>query len=126
MKPKLKHYIPIATTFLIILLTLLIAGPVIISKNFDILLLHGANAFFFLLFCLSVTIHLKTVNHKNPHVFVRGVMVSILLKMLLTTIGVFAYTTLTEQSYNQYGIFIAVCTYLPYLAAEMIAARRKS
>jgi len=126
MLQKLRSYLPLAILFLFTLILLVILHPILTSSHIDVQLLHMANAFFLLLFSLSFTIHLSTMNHKNPHVFVRGVMSSMIIKMFATVIAVFIYTTLTGNNFDKKGIFISLCLYLPYLAAEIIATKQKS
>lgn len=126
MKNRFRNFLSLAINFAAISLLLLLLKSWLIQMQLNPLLLFFANLFFFFIFLVSAFIHLSTIHHKNPHVFVRGVMGSMLLKMMTTAVAVFIYTSISGAHFDKKSIFIAICLYLPYLFAEMMAIRQKT
>jgi hypothetical protein len=121
MKIIIGRLTPLLYLFGLILILLLTLQNFFKNLALDFNVLHGANLFFLSIFSISLLIHHATASNTNPHVFVRGVMAGMMLKIIATMIAVFSYTSLIGDNFDKKAIFIALCLYLPYLAAEKFA-----
>ena len=56
---------------------------------------------------------------KNPQVFIRRVMSSMLLKLFACVIAVVAYYFLSGSSFNKPAVYISMLIYIIYLVVEV-------
>jgi hypothetical protein len=120
MQVSLKKIYPILIVFFFISALIYTSKKFLFNHNIDERLLHFGNVFFLTLTIISMYVQLKGIHHKNPNVFVRSVMSSMMIKMFLTVIAVFIYVTSAGNNFNKRGILIALFFYLIYLAAEVM------
>jgi len=57
--------------------------------------------------------------NSNPQVFIRRVMLSIMLKMLVAVVAVIAYVLISGKSFNKPAVFISMLVYMLYLVVEV-------
>jgi hypothetical protein len=107
--------------FLIIELTIVTSNHWLLQHDIDVSVLHIANVFLFLLHIATIALQIKAMNNKNPQVFVRSVMSSMLLKMLLSALSIIVYVFLNGEHFNEKSIFIALFLYLFYLSVEVVS-----
>ena len=119
----MTHSFKKSTSILIVFVV--IAAVITLTKKFltdhfiDTNLLMGANFFFLTISFISTFIQIKAIGNKNPNVFIRMVMVSLMLKMFLTIIAVIIYVLASDNHYNKRGVFIGLFFYLIYLSTEV-------
>lgn len=82
------------------------------------------NVFLFVITLVSFLISKKGLQNKNPHVFMRSVMGSIMVKMFLAIIAAFIYISIYKKDLNKPALFICMGLYLVYTFLEVSALTR--
>lgn len=118
---KMKNWVPMLLTFLILGIAIRTSETFMKSHNIDSTILFNANLFLLLIGSLSLRLQSKAIHHQNPNVFVRGVMGGMMIKMFLSVIAVFIYVYSSGKEFNKRGIFIAMFFYLIYLGVEVFS-----
>ena len=77
------------------------------------------NILLFLLTLFTIAFQKKALDNKNPNVFIRSIMSSMLVKMLAVAGGVIIYVKASGGTFSKGGIFAVLVLYLFYLAAEV-------
>ena len=77
------------------------------------------NILLFLLTLFTIAFQKKALDNKNPNVFIRSIMSSMLVKMLAVAGGVIIYVKANVGTFSKGGIFAVLVLYLFYLAAEV-------
>ncbi len=119
MSDKLRKFIPILITFLIISIMIKVLEQTMESFNIDATLLNAANCILLLLSIVSTMIQSRSLKNPNPNVFVRSVMGGMMIKMFLSVIAVIIYVYSSGNSFNKRGIMISMFLYLIYLGTEV-------
>lgn len=119
-----RPYLAFIILFLLIAGLLLGSSATLKQYHIDGSVLTWANYIFFFLSVISVFIHRLGIANKNPHVFVRSVMSSMLVKMFACIIFVVIYVTRSGEHFNKRSVIIALFIYLLYLAAEVFVLMR--
>ena len=83
----------------------------------DVLII--GNTFLFVITLVSYLISKKGLQHQNPHVFMRSVMGSIMIKMFLAIIAAFIYISIYKRGLNKPALFICMGLYLVYTFLEV-------
>ena len=120
MQVSLKKFYPLLLVFLFLTTLIYTSKNFLTNHHIDGRLLHVGNIFFLVLALISMNVQLKGMQHKNPNVFVRSIMGSMMIKMFLTVIAVFIYVTSAGNTFNKRGVLIALFFYLIYLAVEVM------
>lgn len=84
-------------------------------------MLLGANCLFFLLNMLVFWLQRNALQNNNPNVFIRSVMGSMFLKMMVVVVVFFVYISIVKKTVSKPAVFAAMFLYLIYLAAEVVA-----
>ncbi len=119
MKLTFKHLAPISFLFITFTIAVSLLSGFLKNNYIDSAVLLCANVFFFIISILSLLIQLRGLHNKNPNVFIRSVMGSMMLKMFLCISLTILYVILSGDSFNKRGIFISLFLYLVYLAVEV-------
>lgn len=64
-------------------------------------------------------IQLRAIHHTNPNVFVRAVMGSMLIKMMVCAAAVLIYAGISDNEISQKNLFSFMFLYLIYLFSEV-------
>ncbi|MGZ5286885.1 MAG: hypothetical protein ACXWV0_06120 [Flavisolibacter sp.] len=119
MKGKISGAIPVILVF-IILNALFIAGRSPLEKwGADQTVLILGNTFIFLITLVSFFIARRGLKNPNPNVFMRSVMGSIMIKMLLVVILAFIYISMYKKGINKPALFTCMGLYLVYTFIEV-------
>ena len=110
---------PIVILFAAISASLLIAGKWVNNMGLDAEFLIGTNIFVFILSLLTFYMQTKALRHSNPNVFIRAVMGSMLLKMMVCVIAVLIYTSFNKKKIGNADIFSFMFLYFIYLFIEV-------
>jgi hypothetical protein len=110
---------PIVIIFAAISASLLIAGKWVNNMGLDAEFLIGTNIFVFILSLLAFYIQTKALRHSNPNVFIRAVMGSMLLKMMVSVIAVLIYISFDKKKISNADIFSFMFLYFIYLFIEV-------
>ena len=124
MRPMLRSYGILLLLFAVILLLSVMVVSVYGSEVFDARLVIGANLVFFLVSAFSLRLQQKAVAHANPHVFVRAILSSMFLKMMITAIALLLYVRRVNPHYTMISVWAAMGVYLCYLVAGVNGAVR--
>jgi hypothetical protein len=121
---KFRDFAPIALLFIIVnaLAVGLRARWRAWEVDQDILII--GNLFLFAITFVSFLISKQGLQHKNPHVFTRAVMGSIMVKMFLAIIAAFVYISLYRKQINKPALFICMGLYLAYTFLEVYVLTR--
>lgn len=67
----------------------------------------------------TIAFQKRALNNTNPNVFIRSIMSSMLIKMLVIAGGVIIYAKTSGPAFSKGGVFAILVLYLLYLAAEV-------
>jgi len=117
-KKRFRSFMPVII-FFIALNAFLISGSKTLSRwGIDQEVVIIGNLLLFLVSFLSFALGLRGLKNPNPHVFVRSVYSSMLIKLFLCAIAVFLYAFL-NKNYNKGALFTCMGLYLVYSFMEV-------
>ncbi len=90
-KVVIKAFLPVFVVFLIISLLIISLPSVLQEWNIDHRVLLGGNEILFIVTVISYWLHIRSLRSSNPHVFVRMVYGSLLVKMMVCFVAVLLY-----------------------------------
>ncbi len=127
---RTKKFIPLLLLFGCVVAIVFLFTSVLQSAGFNIAFLYVANLILFVLSFLGFLLQLRGLRSANHNAFIRGVYGSLLLKMFVVLIAVFAYVYLTHGKINKPSLFTSMALYLVYNSVEvallMKLARKKA
>jgi hypothetical protein len=113
-----RAFLPILAVFLVFS-GLIIGGAAILKEwNTDGRVLLGGNELFFGLTAVSYFLHIKSLRNPNPHVFVRMIYGSLIIKMIVCMVAALLYGWLT-RSVNKNAILGCFILYAIYTFLEV-------
>ena len=118
MNKPLQFLKPLFIIFLLVNILVFALKSFLEMQKFDISVLLGANALFFLMAVLVFFMQQKAIRNTNPNVFVRSIIAGMMLKMFGTVIAVLVYVLMSDKNYNKRSVFLALLIYLLYLGGE--------
>ena len=119
MQTKNKAIFPLVFLF-IILNTFLLTMPAFLEKHGidrDVLII--ANCLLFLTNFIAFFMQRRAMQNKNPNVFVRSMMGSMLIKMVVLLGAFLVYVIAFRKTVNKPAIYISLFLYILYLAVEV-------
>lgn len=116
-----RYLLPILAVFVILFLFIALSGRIFPSLHLDRNVLLVANCLFFLVSAGTFFIQKNAFKNTNPHVFVRSVMASMMLKMFVCVAAVVIYAIIAGDAISKASVFMSLFFYLLYLTAEVIA-----
>ncbi|HQW84469.1 MAG TPA: hypothetical protein PK987_08415 [Ferruginibacter sp.] len=114
-----KTALPLIITFIVIAVITLCANFFLGTTTIDFVIVMAANCLFFLISLFIFKIQFDAMYDKNPQVFIRRVMSSMLLKLFACVIAVVAYYFLSGSSFNKPAVYISMLIYIIYLVVEV-------
>ena len=114
-----RTLIPIFIVFILGNLIPVVFRDLIVEKGIAQNVILAGNAILFLLTLFTIAFQKKALGNKNPNVFIRSIMSSMLIKMLVMAGAVIVYAKASGPAFNKGGIFSVLILYLLYLAAEV-------
>ncbi len=114
MKKEYKYLIPLIVLFAVISIFCLAAPSVLTQWNVDINALLIGNLIFFVTAFINFTIQLKALGNKNSHVFIRSIMGTMLIKMVVVMVCLFIYWKLSGPAFSKTTVIVGVGLYLIY------------
>lgn len=90
----------------------------------DKMVLLIGNCLLFGVTYLSFLLHIKGLRDPNPHVFVRTMVGSLLIKMLICLVAVMIYAMASGGAINRNGILACFVLYLLYTILEVRVLQR--
>ncbi|MFT3680359.1 MAG: hypothetical protein QM791_08785 [Ferruginibacter sp.] len=83
-----------------------------------------ANLLFFVLTVITFLLQKRGVSNKNPNVFVRSVMGSLMIKMFVVIVAMALYAFVWKQYFTKFSVLAAMFLYLVYLVVEVAVATK--
>ena len=127
---SLKSILPIIVLFVVFNGLVVLLKNVLDSNGFDKMFLIYANLFLFFISITGFLIQQRALRSSNPQAFVRGVYLSMMVKMFVTMIVVLVYVFIYRSQINKPSLFTAMGLYAIYTTVEVIAltkvARKKT
>lgn len=114
-----KKYMPLLILFLSVMVIVFIFKSGLQSLGFNISFLYIANTILFALSFSGFLLQLKGLRSANNNAFIRGVYASLLLKIFIVIIVVFAYVFLTHGKINKPSLFTSMGLYIVYTCVEV-------
>jgi hypothetical protein len=113
-----RAFLPILAVFLVSS-GLIIAGAAVLKEwKTDSRVLSGGNGLFFGLTAISYFLHIKSLRTPNPHVFVRTMYSSLIIKMMVCMVAALLYGWLTKPV-NKNAILGCFILYVIYTFLEV-------
>lgn len=126
----MKSFLPVIFLWILINIFLFLGNNWLSRNGFSVDFITAANTILFLLSMAGFWIQRRNIHSSNAHAFVRGVMGSMLVKMLLIIAALFIFIFVAEGQINQPALFTAMAIYVLYTIVEvyqlMNLARKKS
>ncbi len=119
-----RLYLPLIILFIFVNAISIVFKPFMLSHQIDNLVIIIANTLLFFISILSLVMQSKSVNNKNPHAMVRGVMGSVVLKLFVLGTAAFLYLYAAGESKSVNALFISMALYLFYTWVEVRLALR--
>jgi hypothetical protein len=119
MNTLLKLMRPLLLVFIGITVAVFAADGIIQTYQLNKNTLLAANMMLLVLFLLVLLLQKNALQHKNPNVWVRSVMLGMTIKMLLCAISVVVYIKYMGEGINRRSVYVALIFYLIYLFVEV-------
>lgn len=119
MPSQQKILLPFIAIFSIFGICVVLMRAILVNWGIDYRVLLVANAVFFIISIITFFLQQKALTNKNPNVFVRSVMGSVMIKMFGCILAIMLYRLLAPVSFSKVSVFVAMFLYLIYLAAEV-------
>ncbi|HEU4472333.1 MAG TPA: hypothetical protein VFR58_14675 [Flavisolibacter sp.] len=121
---RYKSFLPVLI-FFIALNGLFISGKSLLEQwGADQQVLIIGNLILFMITFVSFVLAVRGLKNPNPHVFMRSVFSSIIIKLFLCIIVVFAYIASFQKQLNKPALFTCMGLYLVYTFLEVSALTR--
>ncbi len=125
-----RKWVPAFVVFLIVNTTVFIFKKPLQDDGFGLRFLLIANLLLFLVGLAGFLVQMKALKSKSMHTFIRGVYVSLILKIFIVIIALATYLFITQGKINKPSLFTALGLYIIYTLFEvrqlMKTARHKS
>jgi len=119
-----KATLPVIIVFFILLVCILILQKRLEGIHVDPLALRIGNILLFALTIFSITYQHRALGHKNPNVFVRSVMASTIIKMVIIAAGVLIYAKVSGPHFSKNAVMGILLMYLAYLGIEVFVVMK--
>jgi hypothetical protein len=115
---RARAFLPILVVFLIICLVIISMSSVLQEWNTDHQVLLVGNGILFFVTAASYWLHVRSLRSSNPHVFVRMVYSSLLVKMLVCCVAAVLYGY-RNHAVNRNAIIGCFMLYIIYTFVEV-------
>lgn len=118
-KNKLKAFMPVVILFVIINGFLVVGKNMLQRWGIDQDVVAVGNMMLFVITLISFLLAQRGLNNSNPHVFIRAVYMSVMLKLFACIIAAFVYISVYKSNLNKPALFICMGLYLVYTFLEV-------
>ncbi|MBA4198773.1 MAG: hypothetical protein C0459_14585 [Chitinophaga sp.] len=118
-----KKILPLFFVFILVNSLVICYQPLLQAKKIDALVVFTANTILFVLSVISLIMHTKQIDKKNPNATLRNVMSVTLLKMLVLGSAAVFYLILAKDK-SAYAIIVSMGLYFIYLFIEISIASK--
>ena len=119
MQRPAKLFLPLFIVYLAITLFSIVTKNRLEAMQVDVAVVRVANTFLLILSIFSLLFQYRGMQDANPNVFIRRVMGSLLLKMLVCVGAILMYHFLSGGQMNNRAILVSLFLYLVYLIVEV-------
>ncbi len=116
---KLRLLLPVITVFFLAIIFREAFPAWMVKMGISSSVLAAGNIALMVLTLFTIAFQKKALENKNPNVFIRSIMSSMLIKMVAVATGVIIYAKSSGDNFSKGGIFAVLVLYLLYLAAEV-------
>ncbi|GAC1383084.1 MAG: hypothetical protein NVSMB45_10010 [Ginsengibacter sp.] len=109
----------ICLTALALFVVLFLLKNLLQQNGFDFKFVAGGTVFLFLVFLLSIFIHSSALFATNPHVFMRSVYMSMMIKMFSSAIALIIFVLYSNGRINTGGVFSLMLVYVIFTVVEV-------
>ena len=114
-----KMLLPLLLVFLV-LNGVFLSGKNLLAKwHIDNYVMIVANCILLLTALATFKMQQKALKNKNPNVFIRSVMGSMMIKMFVVIVAIMIYRFSMPKEFSKISVFAAMILYLVYLAVEV-------
>ena len=110
--------------FIVVNSAAIAAGSWLDAKHIDHVVLIGANSLLFVIGVVSLMMHSKALQDKNPNVFVRSIMAATFIKLMIIAGAVIIYALAAGANRSIGAVVAGMGLYIVYTFAEVRAALR--
>ncbi|KYP13581.1 hypothetical protein, partial [Flavihumibacter sp. CACIAM 22H1] len=114
-----KAMLPLVLVFIVINTALLLFSTRLAETGLDVTVLMTANCLLFLIFFVSLWLHLRSMANSSTHVFMRNMYSGMLLKLFGGAIAAFIYIYLFRDKVNKPALFGSMAIYVLYTIIEL-------
>ncbi len=119
-----KNIIPLFFLFVLVNAIILWFQNDLPKINIDSMVVYAANVLLFTLSVLSLMMHSKAVDKKNPNAAIRGVMGATVLKLFVLGTAALTYLTLAGTHRSVNAVFVGMILYVFYTFVEVRIATK--
>lgn len=109
----------ISVTAFLLFIILFLLRKTMEQHGFDTGFITGGTLFLFLVFILSIFIHSSALYAANPHVFMRSVYMSMMVKMFSSAIALVIFVLYNNGKINTEGVFMLMLIYIVFTVVEV-------
>lgn len=122
---KLRQiFLPLLILFIIINASCFSLANWLDGKKIDHLVLMGANVLLLLLAIISIWMFARALQNSNPNVFVRTVMATTFIKLMVIAFAVIIYFLVAKENKSVYAVIASMALYILYTIIEIKGAFR--
>ena len=118
-KVSSRSFLPIVLTFILFTVLIFAIRPLLTEWKLDYTVVLSGNGLLFLLTAASFYLYARGLRNDNPHVFVRALYGSLLIKFLGCMLAVLVYAAVSRQGVNRNGILGCFIFYMLYTFLEV-------
>lgn len=115
----LRSTLPAIIVFVVFVICILVFQKNLKDIGIDPLVLRMGNILLYILTAFSIIFQYRALCHPNPNVFIRSVMASTIIKMVVIALGVVIYAKATGDAFSGRSVMGILLMYLVYLGTEV-------
>lgn len=119
-----KTVITLLLLFALVELARHFVGGIPFRQGMQAAFVHGANFLMLVVSLIALGLLKQSLVNKNPHAFVRAVMGSMIIKMLVLLGALVIFLSLTEEKLNKQAVIASLFIYFAYLITEVTLAMK--
>ena len=119
-----KKMLPLFFAFVLVNSLILYYQKDLDKHKIDSLVVFASNILLFILSVLSLAMHTRSIDKKNPNASVRAVMAATLMKLMVLSIAALVYLFWSGSSRSLEAIFAGMILYVVYTFIEVRIASK--
>jgi len=119
MKEQRKIVLPLILIFILVNALIFTSGGLLEKWGIHKEIFSISNSLLFILSMLTFLLQKKSLNNSNPNVFVRTMMVTLMIKMILCAVMILIYIKAGGPLYSKQTVVAAMLLYIIYLTVEV-------